>query len=282
MSRQLLKSLQLCCVCFSLFSMLVQAAAVEQRNVGERYRDQGQSTAQGSDQKWQTNDVYDNGNPQAGAASDPLWEMVNQLQVLESEVLELRGTIDQQAYEIDQLKNQQKQHYVDLDQRIEMLSGGESKKNYSSKVASTSNQSTPNQSQPKSKSTLDDAEIKRIYSRATSDIRSRDFPQAEDHLNKILNAGYEGYYLPLAHYWLAEVLIAKANPDLSRATSHFETVIQKYPDNSKVPPSMYKLGTLLFSDGDTVAGARLLKELIQNYPGSSEAKMASDYLDQYR
>jgi tol-pal system protein YbgF len=59
--------------------------------------------------------------PAGGGAS---LELLNRLQDLQSELQTLRGMIEQQTFEIEELKKRQRDQYVDLDSRIERLSGG--------------------------------------------------------------------------------------------------------------------------------------------------------------
>lgn len=240
----------------STSSSVIGATPVEQRPVGEEvYR---RSTAAAAPSYTQSSNQ---------GSSDPLWDMLNQLQMLQTEILELRGAVDQQAYEIQQLKMQQKQHYVDLDQRIEALNGSGSRPSAAVSTGSTSTHSDPEA-------------IKAQYQTALRMVKDRDYGKAQENLEVIVTSGGDSFYVPFAHYWLAEVLLAKKDPDISRAKTHFEFVIQNHAGHSKVPPSMYKLGTIYHVDGDASKARAQLKQLITDFPGSSEAGMASHYLEQ--
>lgn len=59
--------------------------------------------------------------PATGGAS---LELLNRLQELQSELQSLRGMLEQQSFEIEELKKRQRDQYIDLDSRIERLSGG--------------------------------------------------------------------------------------------------------------------------------------------------------------
>ena len=75
------------------------------------------------------------------------------------------------------------------------------------------------------------------------------------------------------------MLLAKKAPDLEGARASFELLIQNYDGHSKVPPSLYKLGTVYHVQGKVEQAREILKRLIAAYPGSAEAGMASHYLD---
>lgn len=264
-----------------MLPVAVNAAPVEQRAVGDDYR---RSTADASPYYSQTQPAQ--APPVDANNADPLWEILNQVQMLQTEVLELRGTIDQQAYEIQQLQAQQKQHYVDLDQRIEALGG-------SSGNAADSLNKTDNSDAPASKlssnpfgaartneATMGSSQIKESYQEALNFIRDRDYKKAQENLREILQGGGDSFYVPFAHYWLAEVLVAQPNPDMAAAQQHFSTVVDQFAGHSKVPPSLYKLGTIQHVSGDTQKARETLQRLIKEFPGTSEAGMASHYLEQ--
>ena len=56
--------------------------------------------------------------PAASAPASGQWEIYNQLQQLQEEVQQLRGMVEQQNFEIEQLRKQQRETYRDLDMRI--------------------------------------------------------------------------------------------------------------------------------------------------------------------
>lgn len=60
------------------------------------------------------------------ANNDLLLSLYDQLQTLQREVQDLRGIIEQQNHELGQLKNEQRDRYLDIDRRLSALSGGTS------------------------------------------------------------------------------------------------------------------------------------------------------------
>lgn len=252
-------------MCVNSFSQGYQIP-VERRSIGEQV--ERRSTA----------DAY---QTQAAGGQDPLWELVNQMQMLQTEVLELRGVIDQQAYEIQQLQKQQKQHYVDLDQRIEMLSGGGSASRTFGSDPSALGSSSRELSSSKTGTAqpLNADAVKTSYQNALAYVKDRDYVKAESEFRQIL-LSKESFYTPFAHYWLAEVLLAKKDQDLKGAEQAFNHLIDRYQGHSKIPPSLYKLGTVYHVQGETQKAEDVLNKLIKTFPGSSEAGMASQYLEQ--
>ncbi len=61
--------------------------------------------------------------PAPTAPTNPQAEMFYQMQMLQQEVQELRGLVEEQAYELKRLKQQRLDDYLDLDRRLSGLSG---------------------------------------------------------------------------------------------------------------------------------------------------------------
>jgi TolA-binding protein len=83
--------------------------------------------------------------------------------------------------------------------------------------------------------------------------------------------------LPLAPY--AQYLIGTihaAQGDNESAVQDFDTVLEKYPDNSRTPDALYSKGLALVKLGRRTDGADEFAELIKRYPKSDLAVKACD------
>jgi TolA-binding protein len=60
--------------------------------------------------------------PPAAPAQDNIGGLFNQVQQLQQEVMRLNGLVEQQAYQIQQLKEQSLERYMEIDRRL--ASGG--------------------------------------------------------------------------------------------------------------------------------------------------------------
>ena len=63
------------------------------------------------------------GPAQAQAGNEQMMNLVLQVQQLQDEIRALRGQVEQQSFEIEELKNRQRDQYLDLDRRIGAASG---------------------------------------------------------------------------------------------------------------------------------------------------------------
>lgn len=55
------------------------------------------------------------------APVSPIYEVLGRLDQLQAEVQQLRGQVEEQAHEIEVLKNQQKTMYSDIDDRLQKI-----------------------------------------------------------------------------------------------------------------------------------------------------------------
>ncbi|MFQ5329927.1 MAG: tol-pal system protein YbgF [Thermodesulfobacteriota bacterium] len=79
-----------------------------------------------------------------------------------------------------------------------------------------------------------------------------------------------------AQYWIGELFYDQG--DWERAVLEFDTVIKKYPDGDKAPAALLKEGLSFNRIGATKEARLLLQRVIDNYPKSSEARLARERL----
>src|SRR5690606_39497952 len=91
-------------VCLGLAAALVVSAVSAQPTV--------------SSSPFQTSKPADAGRAPLTLAQNGTVEVYLMVEQLQQEVRELRGMVEQQAYTIEQLKSQQRDRYMDLDQRL--------------------------------------------------------------------------------------------------------------------------------------------------------------------
>ena len=120
------------------------------------------------------------------------------------------------------------------------------------------------------------------YRASYSLVRSQRFDDAVAAFRQFLADFPSGKYAPNAHYWLGELYLVIANPDLESSRREFILLIDQYPDNSKVPDALYKLGKVYFEKGNREKSREYLDRVIREYGdgNSSAVKLARDFLSQ--
>lgn len=200
------------------------------------------------------------------ATPDIQSELYYQLQILQEEVQMLRGLVEEQSYQLQQLKQQRIDDYTDLDRRISQLSqngvGSRSSSAPGGTAASGSQQAN--------------GEFESYSAAVDLATRQQEFDQAILALKEHLKNYPDGRYAGNAHYWLGQIYFVQGNLDAARQA--FETVIQDYPNHNKAAESKYKLGQVYVRQGDRTRGRALLEEVASG--NSESAPLARNFLQQ--
>jgi tol-pal system protein YbgF len=202
-------------------------------------------------------------------------ELYYQLQLLKQEVMELRGKVEEQEYQLKQLKDQSLERYMDLDRRLSEGGGAASQSSAgaSSGGSGTAPTPTPSPSQPLPGET--DA-----YRAAYGLVRSQQFDSALASFRQFLVDYPQGKFAPNAHYWLGELYLVVSPPDEESARREFSLLLERYPDNGKIPDTLYKLGKIYFDRGDKDRAREYLDRVVNEFgdSGSSAVKLARDFI----
>ncbi|WP_317929113.1 YbgF trimerization domain-containing protein [Halioxenophilus sp. WMMB6] len=199
-------------------------------------------------------------------------ELYIRLQSMEQELLELRGLVEQQSYEIKRLKQQRMDDYTDLDQRISALMSK------SSNVGPVTTAPSVTTSSPSSSTTLSSSEPpdeRELYSDALNLLlQNKDFDASATKLTQYLEFYPDGLFAPNAYYWLGEISLSKQ--DLPGAKQWFSELINRFPGHGKVPDAKFKLGKVYFQLGDKTKARSLLSEVAQG--SSAAAQLAQEFM----
>ncbi|WP_305856038.1 tol-pal system protein YbgF [Balneatrix alpica] len=210
---------------------------------------------------------------QGGGRADP--GLYEQLQALQREVQVLRGMVEQQSYQIEQLKTDQRDRYMDLDRRLSQVSSGAN-----SSAASADTGSSP--SAASSAAPAASGSEQEAYMAAFELVRQRSFDQAAQAYEAFLQTYPNGALAGNAYYWLGEIYLAVSPPKADRSRDAFKQVVERFSDHRKVPDALYKLGQLSDRQGDKAAARKYLEQVVKQHPDSAAAKLASDYLKTLR
>ena len=200
-----------------------------------------------------------------------------QLQQMQDEISRLRGMVEVQQNDIQQMKQEALDRYKDLDSRIG--AGGASAPSVANNSASDGGSnaggapaSSAAQAPQASSEPGDPAKEKLYYDAAFDLIKAKDFDKASQAFAAFLRKYPNSQYAGNAQYWLGEVNLAKG--DLQGAGQAFAKVSQLYPKHAKVPDSLYKLADVERRLGHTDKVKGILQQVVAQYPGSSAAQLA--------
>lgn len=222
--------------------------------------------------------VESSSDPQRGKSSrsNPQTEMFLELQRLQREVMDLRGQLEEQAYQIKKLTKQRKDDYVNLDERISALSGRKTEaRSRSDRLTADSSASEATANLP----TGDPAAEAKVYKAAYALVKNQQFDEALSAFDDFILLYPSGEYAPNAHYWLGELYLYKS--DLPQAIKEFNVIVDDYPQHRKAPDAMFKLAKAHHVKGDIETARSMLNRVISDYQqtDSKAPKLARDYLN---
>ena len=200
-------------------------------------------------------------------------------EALQDEVRRLHGVVEELNHRIDRLEREQRERYIELDQRILELRGGatvaEGEEGATDAVAgapavpATEREAynvaieLVNAARP-----LPESEQRPEYRRALEMFRDivKDYPNGEFTAN--------------AFYWIGQLHFALKEYEDARAA--FAQVDLLYDDHPKVPDALYKLGEVYNVLGDVERAREYLNRVINDFPNSTAAGLARKYLAELR
>lgn len=214
-------------------------------------------------------------------------ELLFQIQQLQEEMLRMQGKLEEQSHQIQQLKQQRLDDYVNLDKRIAELASKPNSAVAQADSSSTSNangasdvpldpndtNTIPAATEP-DKATSDKTEYKAAYAL----IKQRQFDDAKEAFQAFLAKHPSSSYVANAHYWLGELYILDAN--YKAAKSEFATVLRDHSEHRKYPESLFKLAKVNYELGERDIAKKQLEQLIKNYAevSTTATRQAREFL----
>jgi len=198
-------------------------------------------------------------------------DLYYQLQVLQQEVLQLRGMVEEQAHELKRLKQQRLDDYLELDRRL----SGSGQSGLSQNQSSSGTSSVSGKTVVAGSGAVAPQDEIQDYRKAIDLVlKKQQYDDAivalQEHLNKFPN----GRYSANAVYWLGEIFLLKNDPE--KARQWFTQLLTDYPRHRKVPDGKFKLGKVYHLLGDVAQAKKLLNEVAAT--NTDAAPLARDYL----
>lgn len=186
-----------------------------------------------------------------------LLELSQKNDALQNELRALRGQLEELQHGVDNVRNQQRDLYADLDKRIQSLE--------SSKSAAAANGSAVPQSNDRD-----------AYQNAFNLLKDSKYSEAAEAFGKFLNAYPQSGLLDNAQYWLGEAhYVLKDYPQAQR---DFQAVLDNYPNSAKLPDATLKLGYTLYELKNYKDARVALQRVSEQYADTNAGKLAQQRL----
>ena len=192
-----------------------------------------------------------------------------QLQLLQQEVRELRGLIENIDYQLKKQKSIGDDRYLELDSRLQSILYEHDSSLGKEKAGESAVIDLPD---------FDQSGEKDLYETAQLLIRNKQFDRAIEQLRSFIQSFPDSQLLANAYYWLGLVYADKIDPDLEQARQALAQVMAYFPDHAKVPDAAYALGKVHHALGNCETAKSLLGQVVDQYPDKSASKLSENYL----
>ena len=203
------------------------------------------------------------------APSERAFDPSSQMQLLQDEIMSLRGLVEEQAFEIRRLKQQRLDDYLDFDKRITEIETRKIEEPAVTTTAPVLPQVNP----------LNDtnAEERQLYNDAIDQlIDKQDYAGAKQKFELYSNTYPDGIYAANVQYWLGQIFLTEGNTE--SAEKAFLQIVELYPEHQKAPDAQFKLAKIYF-DNNEKDNAKVLFEMLA--AGDTEsARFAKAFLEE--
>ena len=207
--------------------------------------------------------------------------------------MQLRGVVEEQSHQLQELKQQSLDRYMDLDRR---LGGGATAGPAAAAAQATGIQPINAGQQPQASSAGEAAAPVKspsavaapgeqdVYKQAYAKLKGQQYTAAIQAFNAFLKDYPSSELVPNAHYWLGELYLVESPQDLNAAEQSFAKLLSDYPQHTKAPDALYKQGKISFMRGDKAKSRKLMQRVIDEYgaSGSSAPQLAKQFIDENR
>lgn len=216
-----------------------------------------------------------NGNAESG-----IGKLYYQLQLLQQEVMQLRGVVEEQSHQLKRVKNQNMERYLDIDKRLLNIASNPGRQSINNN-ASLSTKSRGSSVEPENSSQVVALEgEKEAYNRAYKLVSSRRFYEAIEAFKQFLIDYPLGKYVPNSYFWMGELYEVVKPQDLEASRQAYMQLLDQYPDHAKVPDAMYKLGKVYYLKDNKRKAREWLERVIAEY-GHGKSSSAADKARQF-
>ena len=211
---------------------------------------------------------------------DGIGTLFHQLQILQDEVRRLQGVIEEQNYRIERLVGEQRERYIELDQRLLALRPG------AARPPGATASGVPEAATPAAAPAAQSDAYNRAFAIVTQARQLPPSERAPEYARALVLFGAliadhpDGEFVPNAYYWTGELHLA--TDDLEQARQAFAQVANLYGDHAKAPDALYKLGVTYHRLGDNILALQYLDRVVDEYAGHTSADLARSYAAELR
>ncbi|MEL4014136.1 cell division protein CpoB [Dryocola clanedunensis] len=214
----------------------------------------------------------------SNAHSQLLTQLQQQLSDNQRDIDSLRGQIQENQYQLNQVVERQKQILLQIDG----LSNGGAAAGQASGGEQGAAPATPDAGvstgAPAAAAPVQGGDANSDYNAAIALVQDKS--RQDDALvafQNFVKKYPDSTYQPNANYWLGQLNYNKGKKD--DAAYYFAFVVKNYPKSPKAPDAMYKVGLIMQDKGDTAKAKAVYQQVIKQFPNTDGAKQAQKRLN---
>lgn len=209
----------------------------------------------------------------SNAQGQLLTQLQQQLSDSQRDIDTLRGQIQTNQYQLEQIVERQK---IILQQIDELGSkGASSSASTSTSSSSAASSASTNSSSPAAAASTGNE--KQDYDNAVAMVNDKSKTDSaisafQDFVKRYPKSSYQAN----ANYWLGQLFYSKGKKD--DASYYYATVVKSYPKSPKASESMLKVGIIMQEKGDKASAKAVYQRVVSLYPDTAIAKQAEKRL----
>jgi tol-pal system protein YbgF len=246
-------------------------------------------------------------NPVSAQEADPavVANLVLQVQEMQDEVRTLRGMLEEQTRELENLKRRQRDQYLDLDQRLSDVRNAQPAAVGGAMAAGATQPPTVSPATPRDEPEVrapieTQSEVtgigeplvqsqavegspeaeKAAYDQAFQALKELRYADAAEAFQAFREQYPGSEYADNAQYWLGESYYVTKNFDI--ALEAFRDLLADFPDSPKAPDALLKIGYTHYELEQWDQARAALTQVQEQYPDSTLSRLAENRLRSMR
>jgi tol-pal system protein YbgF len=204
-----------------------------------------------------------------------LIELANQLDQLQAQTQELRGQIETLRFESENAGNRQRQLYLDVDQRLQLIEQGQARLLEAPPVAVVDPAQVPEE--PVIERPVLSGSDQDNYQAAFDLLKNGQYMQSAEAFRNFLLVFPSSPLADNAQYWLAETYYVQRQ--FTTALPAFQLVVDSYPNSIKMPDALLKIGFCNYELQQWDDARAALERVVREYPDTTAARLATQRLE---
>lgn len=213
----------------------------------------------------------------SNAQAQLMQQLQQQMSDNQRDIDALRGQIQQNTYQLNQVVERQKQLYQQIDSLSSASTSGGQQAAGSNAAADTGAAATAGAAASTYSAPAQTGDANSDYNAAVALIlEKKQYDQAISALQAWVKRYPDSTYQPNANYWLGQLNYNKGKKD--DAAYYYATVVKNYPKSPKAAEALLKVGVIMQEKKDTAKAKAVFQQVIKLYPDTESAKQAQKRL----